>query len=126
MKNTIKILTALVKISSFAIGLTAYQQMLPPQYLPFAIMFFAGASAVKEIGLIICDYLDDGIRNNSYTLPCLAACLFLLPFLTSCSLSKEQWAKIGQNIVSRETPIVFSEIQAASTSAKQPIKPIQP
>ena len=126
MKNAIKIFTALTKGASFCIGLTAYQQMIPTAYLPTAIIIFAGASAVKEIGLILCDYLDDGIRNDSFKLPLIAALLFCAALLTSCGLTSAQWASIGKDVLFREAPLVFSQVQAAKTSAKQPLPSIQP
>lgn len=126
MKITIKVITALVKISSIALGFTAYQQMIPAQYLPFAVIFFAGASAAKEVGLILCDYLDDGIRNNSYKLPCLAFFFGFLCLLPACSITKDQWLKLGGNLLNREAPILLNEIEAANTAAKQPVKPVQP
>lgn len=42
--------------------------------------------------------------------------------LASCGLTKEQWALIGKDALLREAPIVYGQVQAAKTSAKNPVK----
>jgi hypothetical protein len=129
MKNIIRIVTALVKVSSIVLGLSAYANMLPAQWAWVAVIAFAVASAVKEVGVIVCDYLDDGKRNNSFDLSkvaLLAGLLMCGMLLTSCGVTREQWAEIGKGVLLREGAVVYGQVQSAravnAAAAKNPVK----
>lgn len=138
MKTAIASVAAVVKIGSVVAGLAAYSHAIPEQFMPIALLVFTIASASKEAGLVILDYLDDGQRNNSYKLPLIATGLFCLLLLPSCGtlpdgtktflgMTGGQYLTIGGNIVKREALPVAAEVQDARayTSSKNPV-PVAP
>lgn len=56
----------LVKVLSVLTGLAAYQDIIPAQFLPVAVVVFAAASTVKDFLNVLRDYADDGKINKSY------------------------------------------------------------
>jgi hypothetical protein len=95
-------LSLVVKFASLVTGLAAVPQlhMLPPEWMGYATLAFAGASVLKDSANRIGDLLDDGKANNSFK----SLALFLLPLfcLTSCAndmflgVSKEGWQAIAK------------------------------
>lgn len=128
MKQTIAAIAAVVKVASVVLGLASYSQMIPEKFMPLALLAFTIASASKEVGIVILDYLDDGKRNNSYKLPIIAGAL--LCFLPSCGttasgektfigITAAGWANVGKSAAVAAVPVALNE--RAKNSAKNPI-----
>lgn len=130
-------LSLVIKVASFLTGLAAIPaiSMIPPQFMSYALVVFAGASIVKDTSNRIGDLLDDGILNGSWKHGVgllLAACL---PFTAvSCAndaflgVNKGGWAAIGRDALTgalkgaagSALPAYAREKEAA-TSAKTPV-----
>lgn len=56
----------------------------------------------------------------------MKAIIFFLPFLlTACGLNASQWTNFATEAALREAPLLYSRMQEAKTSAKNP-KAINP
>lgn len=130
MKQTIAAIAAVVKVASVVLGLASYSQMIPEKFMPLALLAFTIASASKEVGIVILDYLDDGKRNNSYKLPIIAGALLCFLLLPSCGttasgektfigITAAGWANVGKSAAVAAVPVALNE--RAKTSAKNPI-----
>lgn len=66
MTTVLKILGIIVKALALLTGLAAYSSMIPASWLPIAVIVFGIASVVKDAGIHIGDWLDDGKDNDSF------------------------------------------------------------
>lgn len=66
---------------------------------------------------------DANVTGSVKTIGFMLACSALL---TSCGLTREQWTVIGKDVLLREAPIVYGQVQQARTAAKNPGKPVAP
>ena len=75
----------LLKLVSILLGLAAspYVSMIPAKYMAVAAFIFAAASSLKDLLIVIGDYLDDGKLNKSYV-GLLAGLLCCTMLLSSC------------------------------------------
>lgn len=65
-ERIIHILSVAGKILSVLTGLAAYKNLIPEEYIAYATISFTVFSILKEVLLIIGDYLDNGVRDNSF------------------------------------------------------------
>lgn len=68
---------------------------------------------------------DAGVTGGLKVLLILLVC----GMMVSCKgMTKEQWMLIGKEVLLREAPIVYGEVQQARavTSAKEPVRPVNP
>lgn len=69
MKTRIlRIITAILAVCSAvaAADLGGLTSILPPQWAPYVLGASALALALKEIGVVVGDIIDDGTRNGSF------------------------------------------------------------
>jgi hypothetical protein len=63
----LKTVTTIVKVLSLVSGLSSYAGVIPAKVLPFALLTFAAASSLKDVVVVVGDFLDDRQLNKSYT-----------------------------------------------------------
>ena len=61
---------------------------------------------------------DANVTGPVKAIGLMLACTMLI---TSCGLTREQWAVIGKGVLMREAPIVYGQVQSARTAAKNPV-----
>ena len=70
MKNILRIVTAVVSVATFvAAALTNFAPLaesINPTVAKFLALGLSGALGLKEVAVVVGDYADDGVRNNSY------------------------------------------------------------
>lgn len=64
--NKTKLLTTIGKVLSLAAGLAAYNDMIPAKFAIPAAITFAVLSTLKDLVRTIGDYMDDGVKNDSF------------------------------------------------------------
>ena len=66
--NVLRVITAIGAGSSAvaALNLGGLMTLFPPHISVYIIGASAGALALKEISIVIGDYIDDGNRNDSF------------------------------------------------------------
>lgn len=64
--NKTKLLTTIGKVLSVIVGLAAYSDVIPTKWAIPAAIVFAAASTLKDLVKTIGDYLDDGVKNDSF------------------------------------------------------------
>lgn len=85
--KAIRSIAAIVKWLSLITSFSALPvvELLPPQYSAYITFAFILTSTVKDSLISMGDAIDDGKRNNSFTVVIIGA-LMLLTFLPSCSV----------------------------------------
>lgn len=86
--KAIRSIAAIVKWLSLITSFSALPvvALLPPQYSAYITFAFILTSTVKDSLISMGDVIDDGKRNNSFTVPVIIGALMLLTFLPSCSV----------------------------------------
>lgn len=64
--NKTKLLTTIGKVLSVLVGLAAYSDLIPEKFAIPAAIAFAVLSTLKDLVKTIGDYIDDGVKNDSF------------------------------------------------------------
>lgn len=133
-------LAAVAKVlaSVAAVGSLPAVQFLPEKYLIPALVAIGVISTTKDFLITVGDWLDDGKKNGSFTIPLAILGGLCLLALASCStsptgektflgLTQDGWIitgkAAGQSAVQAGLPVALSE--RAKTAAKEPVS-VQP
>jgi len=61
-----KKLNLIIKGLSILGGISAYSDLIPAKFLPVALLTFALSSILKDAVIVVGDYMDDKILNQSF------------------------------------------------------------